>query len=310
MENLFKKYVDNRISYTPLKRISQNLKIIFAIDVETFVDKYGNQSIMVITACHIDPMKNVHKIITVINPELYNKDPSEGEKDLWLRFYQGLSIICRKLEYKKIVIFAHNFGKFDGLYILKGLTWLTDIKNVESLIDDQKKMISLNAWVPFLLDEKGKPMLNKLLQEELELITLELQDNVKYSDKKEARAKLLKSKKILKSKEGLEIKFLDSMRLFPVSLDRLCLNFDVKGKKSVYNLEFNQLQILNSKMKDIFLDYSLQDSICLMECMLKAQNIYFKNYKVDITDSVSTSSLSLKIYRTNFWPKDFDSIPY
>ena len=49
-----------------------------------------------------------------------------------------------------------------------------------------------------------------------------------------------------------------------------------------------------------FINYSMQDSISLYHALEHAQMIYIINYHVDITTIYSTSTLSLKIYRTNF----------
>ena len=53
-------------------------------------------------------------------------------------------------------------------------------------------------------------------------------------------------------------------------------------------------------MLDQFIDYSKQDSICLLKALIKAQNIYIKEHKVDIATIWSTSTLSFKIFRLNF----------
>jgi DNA polymerase type B, organellar and viral len=92
-----------------------------------------------------------------------------------------------------------------------------------------------------------------------------------------------------------------SFRIFPVSLNDLCKNFGVDGKYSKYNIEFNNLQLFNNpKLLKEFIDYSIQDSISLYNSLEKAQQIYIIEYNVDITTIYSTSTLSLKIYRTNF----------
>lgn len=77
--------------------------------------------------------------------------------------------------------------------------------------------------------------------------------------------------------------------------------FEVKGKISEYNIEYNSLNLFSDKrMLQEFSTYALQDSICLYQALVKAQDYYLNNYNVDITTIVSTSSLSLKIFRTNF----------
>jgi hypothetical protein len=51
---------------------------------------------------------------------------------------------------------------------------------------------------------------------------------------------------------------------------------------------------------DKFKEYSIQDSVCLYKALEYAQQIYILDHGVDITTIYSTSTLSLKIFRTNF----------
>lgn len=44
----------------------------------------------------------------------------------------------------------------------------------------------------------------------------------------------------------------------------------------------------------------MQDSICLLNALNKAQEIYNNDYDIDISEVLSTSSLSLKIFRKDF----------
>ncbi len=87
-----------------------------------------------------------------------------------------------------------------------------------------------------------------------------------------------------------------------MSLPELAITFGVPGKFSKYNIEFNNLELLleNSKLLEEFKAYAIQDSVALYEAMLNAQETYAEKHSVDITTIVSTSSLSLKIYRTRF----------
>jgi len=98
-----------------------------------------------------------------------------------------------------------------------------------------------------------------------------------------------------------KIKFRDSYRIFGVSLDKLCDNFGVKGKTSKYNPKFNTIELFNyPKLLKSFMIYSIQDSRSLYQALFSAQNIYFDEYKQDITQVHSTSSLSMKIFRKHF----------
>jgi hypothetical protein len=77
--------------------------------------------------------------------------------------------------------------------------------------------------------------------------------------------------------------FKDSLRIFPISLQDLCKIFEVKGKLHPYNLEFNKITLFeNEDLLNQFIQYAKQDSISLLQALLKAQNIYIDKHKVDI----------------------------
>ena len=99
----------------------------------------------------------------------------------------------------------------------------------------------------------------------------------------------------------MTLHFRDSFRIFPISLKNLCKNFEVEGKFSDYNIEFNNITLLDKpKFLEQFKEYSLQDSLSLYKALFKAQEIYHSKYNIDITTAYSTSNLSLKIFRTHF----------
>jgi DNA polymerase type B, organellar and viral len=93
----------------------------------------------------------------------------------------------------------------------------------------------------------------------------------------------------------------DSQRIFGISLDELCNIFGVKGKINHYKKEYNNLELFKDpQLLQEFKDYCLQDSQALYNALLIAQDHYIKNYLIDITTIVSTSTLSLKILRAKF----------
>lgn len=95
--------------------------------------------------------------------------------------------------------------------------------------------------------------------------------------------------------------FKDSLRVFPVSLKELCKTFEVEGKLFPYNPKFNSISLFSDyNLLEQFIEYSKQDSICLLKALTKAQNIYIKEHTVDISSIWSTSTLSFKIFRLNF----------
>ncbi len=102
--------------------------------------------------------------------------------------------------------------------------------------------------------------------------------------------------------EVKKIKFVDSHRIFAISLNALCDVFNHgEGKTSAYNSEFNSLNMFkNPELLNKFRIYADNDSIVLYKCMLKASILYQENYDVDISQVVSMSSLSMLIFRKKF----------
>jgi len=105
----------------------------------------------------------------------------------------------------------------------------------------------------------------------------------------------------------------DSIRIFPMSLDKLCKLFgcsaplrsasseSLEGKLSNYDIRFNDISLFNSaKLWGNFKKYALQDAISLYQALITAQAIYFNNYNIDITSIFSSPTLSLKIFRSKF----------
>src|SRR5258708_7663905 len=106
------------------------------------------------------------------------------------------------------------------------------------------------------------------------------------------------------------IEFKDSLRIFPMSLDKLCAMFGVEGKLTPYNSKFSNLELFKDpKLLQEFISYSLQDAKSLFEALFHAQIMYFNKFKVDIESVYSTATLSLKIYRTKFQEDPIPILP-
>jgi DNA polymerase type B, organellar and viral len=100
---------------------------------------------------------------------------------------------------------------------------------------------------------------------------------------------------------NIKIVFKDSLRIFPLSLNKLCDTFKVKGKLVNYNIKFNDVSLFTkSRLWGVFKKYALQDSIALYNALFIAQGIYFRDFNVDFTTIFSSATLSLKIFRSKF----------
>jgi hypothetical protein len=111
--------------------------------------------------------------------------------------------------------------------------------------------------------------------------------------------------------EKLKIVFKDSSlafarlrakdRIFPVSLNDLCNILSLPGKTNSYNPEYHKISLFNNEqLLQEFKNYSLQDSFALFDCISKLQEMYLRDYQVDICSILSTSTLSLKIFRSKY----------
>ena len=150
------------------------------------------------------------------------------------------------------IIFIHNLGNFDGLFLFKALSNYYHPKLLKTIIDDSNSFI---------------------------IISLQL--------------------------KNYKLTFKDSLRIFPVSLKKLCEIFKVEGKLFDYKKEFNNLNIFkNDLLLNEFINYSKKDTIALYNALIEGQKDFFRLHNVDITTIVSISSLALKIFRTNYLKND------
>ena len=119
---------------------------------------------------------------------------------MWETFYNKLIELDIGTNIK---IYSHNLGSFDGYFILPSLYNITENPlNVDPIIDDRNKFINIRY------DYYTQPYLN-LSEEELIKEGLSEQD-------------IFKTKKYTWT-------FLDSYRLFPVSLKDLCKIFGLRS---------------------------------------------------------------------------------
>jgi hypothetical protein len=98
-----------------------------------------------------------------------------------------------------------------------------------------------------------------------------------------------------------DITFKDSLRILPLSLEKLGKLFETKHRK----LEFDHTTATISNIeKPLFkvklISYLQNDCLCLLEVLIKASRIINDMFGVDLHDSYSTSSLAFLVYRTKY----------
>lgn len=97
------------------------------------------------------------------------------------------------------------------------------------------------------------------------------------------------------------LRFRDSLTLLPGSLASLGSTFcpDCGSKGSFDHLKVNKDNL--SMIREDALNYMKQDIRLLGGIMLRAQDLYWRQYKVDITTCLTLSSLAMTIYRTCYY---------
>ena len=178
-----------------------------------------------------------------------------------------------------ITVYAHNFSGFDGIFLMKHL-------------------LSYGKVEPLL--HNGK------------LISIKVKLNVEgYMNK--------------------TIVFKDSMLLLPLSLRNLCVWFNVSNHKGYFPFDLTNIfyqgflpqielwkNIPNNEYTSLIAEftgkvwdfkaeaikYCYLDCVSLHELLTKFNELIFSHFKVNIINSLTLPSLAMKIYRSQFMPKD------
>lgn len=96
-------------------------------------------------------------------------------------------------------------------------------------------------------------------------------------------------------------RFRDSLNLLPGKLSALAKNL-CPGLGPKGSIPYDEVRLSNlASLQKSLLDYMKQDILLLGGVMQKAQDIYWKLYKVDIESKITVSSLALSIFRMKYY---------
>lgn len=198
----------NKWAINPLESMSLNeSKKICALDVET-IQFNGSVQIPIAISFAYKQRNGFYAFVNLIDRELLLIDKDKAILKLWTEFYNKLKSLNLG---RNLRIYSHNLGDFDGYFILPSLFLIADNPNrVKMLIDDKSKFITLGY-------------------------NYNTFDNLKMTEE-EMVAKGLTEEDIFK-KTLHTWNFLDSYRLFPSSLQKVCAMFQVEGKSTSYKKE-------------------------------------------------------------------------
>lgn len=81
--------------------------------------------------------------------------------------------------------------------------------------------------------------------------------------------------KIKTKDDEFKICWKDSYRIFSVSLDKLCESLKISGKTSKYESKYNNIDLFkDTELLEKFKQYSIQDSVCLLNALEILQDMY------------------------------------
>jgi len=255
------------LSAKPFKKTKLDSKLIskfITLDIETI--KQGNQLIPYLICAY-----NGYNYITSYI------DSTMNQTLLFSNFLNQLLTFFSKSG-TKLTVYAHNLGGFDGVFLMKHLLNYGKVK-------------------PLIFNGR--------------IVSLELKLNV---------AGYL----------GKTILFKDSYQLLPYSLRSLCEAFNINLAKGwfpylftdifykgvlplfeYWNITLTDYQLLENKylnliwsFRDEALKYCKLDCLCLHQILTIFNEIIYKEFKVNIHNSLTLPSLAMRIYKTLFMPEN------
>ena len=201
-------------------------------------------------------------------------DPAMRQQELFSMFMDQL-LSKSFMEVKKVIVYAHNLSGFDGIFLMKHL--LAHGK-VEPLLFNGKLM-SIN----------------------------------------------------LKTSSGKTVIFKDSYLLLPQSLRKLCEAFNIATPKGYFPFVLTDIfyigilpkinywgniplsaytQLINKfnrkvwSFKEESIKYCQLDCLSLHKVLTQFNELIFSEFKLNVHKPLTLPALAMKIYKTNFMPKD------
>ena len=244
------------------------------IDTETYLN---NNSIQEIYALGFKTKLDA-------SPVTYYIDNSNGKTNNSREIVLTMINELLRPKYNNITFYCHNLGGYDVIYFLKVLNdYNQDSNNIEkykiSQILRDDKIIRLTI-------RKDKNVLT--IVDSYCILTNSLSALSKHFD-------------VETSKSLFPYKFSVENNLFYIGQTP-----GIKYYNDISQLEYNKLYSDNWSFKEETIKYLNNDLNCLYEVINKANKQIFKDYKINMTESITISGLAMKIYLNKYYK---DNIP-
>nr|YP_008965457.1 hypothetical protein [Rhynchosporium secalis]AHC02414.1 hypothetical protein [Rhynchosporium secalis] len=244
------------------------------IDLETYLDS-----------------DNIHKVYALgfrtnikVNPVVYYIEKKEGIDSNGLVLNMINELLRSK--YNNITFYSHNLGGYDIVFLLKVLYDYNDSIETETETETQKSKYII---IPILRDDKIiKVTIRK------GIYSLVIQDS--YCVLTSSIEKLSKDFGVNTSKTLFPYKFSTWNHLEYIGSTPTIDYYD-----NISMEQYNKLYTEIWSFKAETLKYIINDLNCLFEIINCANTQIFKDYQINITDSVTISGLAMKIYLSKFY---------
>jgi len=187
--------------------------------------------------------------------------------------------LCR-FKYNRHKIYIHNLANFDGVFLLKALAEIGDLK----VLMNNEKLISFDFHFKPSLFTKNE-------------IVLQFRDS--YQILLSSLSKLGNSFKVNTIKTIFPYKFINDNNLNYIGLIPSINYFD-----NITNDEYlnycEEFQNQQWNLRNEAIKYCVNDCKSLFEVILKFNKLYFDNFNININEHVTLSSHALRLYRTHF----------
>lgn len=190
--------------------------------------------------------------------------------------------LCRA-KYDKHKIYIHNLANFDGIFLLKALAQIGNLK----VVMNKEKLISFDFHFKPNIFSKAEIILN--FRDSYQILLGSLK-------------KLGQSFNVDTIKTIFPYRFINENDLNYIGPIPSFKYFDgiTKEEYSIYCSEINnnQWSLRNEAIK-----YCINDCISLYEIIFKYNKLYYSNFNININEHVTLSSHAFRIFRTHFMPK-------
>jgi hypothetical protein len=285
-------------------------------DIESFVDNDGLAKVYALGfITNIDNYPNLYYLTD------FNKYDSE---ELILNCLDDMLIS----KYNKFIFYAHNFSKYDIIFIYNVLLKANIKKGFEYYI--LNTTMKDNIIIRLDIKIKKKTIISNRNEQETE--TVETETNSTILKKKNKTTKTNKNtntntKNLKTNIKFIKISFVDSLLLLNNNLDKLSKEFNVKTKKgqfphsfvnrtnlkyigkkpdisyypSITEIDYKNIKNLNWNLKEECLQYLHYDLTSLLEILKEFSKYIFINFNSQMTEALTITRLALNIFKNKFY---------